>query len=441
MATVAMRAPVTPTRESEDTVEVPPAPMTRLGAPRANDGRITRSMVESRRARIEEQPVDKEKKSKISEQLSLILQIVRDLAEQQNIVVGRLEALERRQNTADTKSEAFAHASDARLEAFARSTNERLEALSKSLGQITANVATVASYADVVKSGLPAPATGTTSQGTPITQICSINPSSSASRQGTTSSPHVVIDFSTTGNSSIANEKPGTVRKRIDDALQSQEATKEIRCWGISRNPRDSHKFKVFFKDETAVQTIRRNDSWLTNLRGARLQAEQWYPIRVDSVYKGAILKDGQSTEVKEEAAQMVGEENGIRVHKLQWLSRPNADKIHGSMVLYLARREDAEKLLREVRVDIDGETAFARPYERRIGPVRCFKCHQFNHVVAKCPSPQSICSRCAEIGHTNRECTSNRVKCATCGGPHSTFDRGCRAYKLECEKVASHRI
>jgi hypothetical protein len=160
----------------------------------------------------------------------------------------------------------------------------------------------------------------------------------------------------------------------------------------------------------------------------------------VDSVYKGAILSDMQSKEVKEGAAQMVGEENGVHVHKIQWLSKPNADKIHGSMVLYLARRSDAEKLLREVRVDIDGETAFARPYERRVGPIRCFKCQQFNHVAAKCPSPQVVCSRCASAGHGSRECTSERIKCATCGGPHSTFDQGCRAYKMECEKTSSRR-
>src|SRR5690349_15859776 len=216
-------------------------------------------------------------------------------------------------------------AADARFEAFVNTTIERLEALSKLFSQINANVTAATSYADAVKSGLSATGTGVTSQGSPITQICSINPSSSASEQDTTSSAYVVIDFSGTGSSTIATEKPGAVRKRIDDALQSQEATKEIKCWGISRNPRDGHKFKVFFKDEASVQTLRENEGWLTNhFRGARLQAEQWYPVRVDSVYKGAILKDMQLNEVKEEAAQMVGEENGVQVHKIQWLSKPS---------------------------------------------------------------------------------------------------------------------
>jgi hypothetical protein len=97
----------------------------------------------------------------------------------------------------------------------------------------------------------------------------------------------------------------------------------------------------------------------------------------------------------------MVAKENDVQVHQIQWLSEPDS-KIHGSMALYLARRQDADRLLRDGRVEMDGKTAFTRLYERRTGPLRCFKCHQFNHVAARCPSPQPICSQCAGIGHTH---------------------------------------
>ena len=143
---------------------------------------------------------------------------------------------------------------------------------------------------------------------------------------------------------------------------------------------------------------------------------------------------------MKEEAKQMVGEENEVQVHKIQWLSKADGSKIHGSMVLYLASRQDAEKLLKDGRVEVDGETAFARQYERRTGPLRCFKCHQFNHIAARCPAPQPVCSRCADLGHTRRECSSERIKCATCGGLHSTFDSSCRMYRMACEKHSPRR-
>jgi len=121
----------------------------------------------------------------------------------------------------------------------------------------------------------------------------------------------------------------------------------------------------------------------------------------VDSVYQETVLENVGSDKITEGMNAVIGHENGMSVLKVQWLSKPNPEKVHGSMVLYLSRREEAEKLLREVRVDIEGETAFARPYERRNGPRRCFKCHHFGHVVAVCPSPASVCSRGAESGHS----------------------------------------
>jgi hypothetical protein len=406
--------------------------------------------------------------SKTNDQFTAILQAIQDqgnttkqrldrhekLIEQYGVVIEKQWTAITQQGTllekhiSETRAEFIAMRED--HAAFAQAVNERLdtftarlEALTSLFNQLRTEVSTTTtSYADALKTGLPLSAaamtSAATSQGTPITQICSINPSSSASQQGTASSPHVVIDFSTVERSStIANEKPGAVRRRIDEALKDHVVTKEIKCQGISRNARDSNKYKVYFKDEKAVQTVRQNDGWLKGyFRGARLQAEQWHPIRVDSVYKGAVLKDMGGNEVKEEATQMVAEENDVQVHKIQWLSKPDRSKIHGSMVLYLARRQDAEKLLRDGRVEVDGETAFARPYERRTGPMRCFKCHQFNHVAAQCPSPQPVCSRCAGAGHTHRECTNDRVKCATCGGLHSTFDPSCRLYKAACEKL-----
>jgi hypothetical protein len=115
----------------------------------------------------------------------------------------------------------------------------------------------------------------------------------------------VVIDFSTTERCRvIVAEKPAAVWRRIDDALNDHDVTKEIKSHGISRNARHSNKYKLFFKDEKAVQTVRQNDAWLKDyFQGARFQAEQWHPIRVDSVYQGAVLKEMGGNEVNEEAA------------------------------------------------------------------------------------------------------------------------------------------
>lgn len=99
--------------------------------------------------------------------------------------------------------------------------------------------ATKNTYADAVKAGLGTSSTSApTSQGHPIIQVCSISPSSSASHSQVSSSPHVIIDISNAEKrAAIVEEKPGAVRRRIDEALSDHEATKDIKCWGISRNP------------------------------------------------------------------------------------------------------------------------------------------------------------------------------------------------------------
>lgn len=107
--------------------------------------------------------------------------------------------------------------------------------------------------------------------------------------------------------------------------------------------------------------------------------------------------------------------------------SSPGFNTGTGSMIVYLASREDAVKLLRQGMMDIEGENSFIRPFERRPGPERCFKCHQFNHIAPRCPSREVVYGKRAQSGHGAKDCTSERVECAVCCGPHTTYDNSCR--------------
>ena len=119
-------------------------------------------------------------------------------------------------------------ATNLRLEAFHQvldTLTNRIDTFTARFDQLGTQVTTAAgTYADALKSGLSLAANGTTttttSQGTPITQICSMNPSSSASQQNIASSPYVVIDLSQAEQQqALAVEKPGKIRRWIDDAL------------------------------------------------------------------------------------------------------------------------------------------------------------------------------------------------------------------------------
>jgi hypothetical protein len=278
------------------------------------------------------------------------------------------------------KYEAQISANNDRLDALTERLNlvtERVEGLASIVSPPSTDGSVPASYANAVKAGLPQSAPVTTSQGTPVTGICSMNPSSSASQLDLAASLSIVIDLTDTNSTTHQREKPGAVRKHIDDALAEHEPTKEIQCRGISRSPKDPNKFKVIFGNEWQAQTVRQNQEWLqSRFPGAKLQAEKWYPVRADAVCKLSVLDNPLSATIKPDIVPQIGNENGVTIRKLQWLSKADAEKAYGSMIVYLASRDDAVKLLREGMMDVDGETSFIRPFERRLGPVRCFKCH-----------------------------------------------------------------
>lgn len=74
----------------------------------------------------------------------------------------------------------------------------------------------------------------------------------------------------------------------------------------------------MFFNDEQVTRTVRECTDWMSGyLQGTRLQAEQRYPVRVDSVFKGAVLEDMGSDKIKEGMSKVIGDENGVHVHKI----------------------------------------------------------------------------------------------------------------------------
>ena len=119
------------------------------------------------------------------------------------------------------------------LQEQARKHEAQLSGIKNQLDNLTsANRSLTTSYADAVKAGLAQSPPATTSQGTPVTGICSMNPSSSASQLNIDTSLNLAIDLTDTSSTAHRTAKPGAVRKQIDDALAGHEPTKDIQCRG-----------------------------------------------------------------------------------------------------------------------------------------------------------------------------------------------------------------
>jgi hypothetical protein len=251
----------------------------------------------------------------------------------------------------------------------------------------------------------------------------SVSPNSSASQRGEKQMASVILDLTRV---SFDISDANSLKARANKAFNEEGTTKEIRCLGILRTPGEQ-KIKILLKNVEEADCLRTNDNWLHKyFPGARLQGEQWYPIKVDRVNKLSLSSDANSI-ISETKINEIGEENNVKINKVRWLSRPS-DKQFGSVVVYLAKKEDAEMLLERQIMDFKGDSGFTRVYERRSVPTRCYRCHKYGHQEFRCPN-EVVCGKCAESGHNEGSCTSANVKCISCKGPHRASDRGCKVY------------
>jgi hypothetical protein len=88
----------------------------------------------------------------------------------------------------------------------------------------------------------------------------------------------------------------------------------------------------------------------------------------VDNVCRTAVLdKNGK---VRVSIKEMLEKENDVKIAKLSWLSKKDSAKAYGSIVVYVAKRAEAARLLEGQYFDVDGESAFTRVFEPRHRPI-----------------------------------------------------------------------
>ncbi|KAF4310464.1 hypothetical protein GTA08_BOTSDO13986 [Botryosphaeria dothidea] len=277
-----------------------------------------------------------------------------------------------------------------------------------------------ATYVNVLRGGLPTP-TNSSPSSTAAVPVRANHAIASTTR---TRPPAIELDLT---NANVYNASPGDIRARLQTALESQEPTKEVKCYRITRNPSDAAKVRAFFRTEEDEELVRSNLGWLeTAFRGARIRGRQWHPVKVDNVNKLAVLNDDRTT-VRADAGQIIGAENDVEVAQVRWLSKPSG-RLYGSAVVYLAKKSEADALLARRVIDVGGEAAYTNVFEHRPRPRRCFKCQSYDHLQFRYRGEER-CAKYAGIGHREDGCPSTTVKCAACGGPHRADDRGCPEY------------
>ena len=165
---------------------------------------------------------------------------------------------------------------------------------------------------------------------------------------------------------------------------------------------------------------------------GARLVGPKWYPVKVDFI-EVALAMDAESGKVSKSAMERFGSENGVEVCTMRWLGKPRPSGQHALVVIKVATKEEAEKLLRSDGVTFGGGGLMMSRFEERRTPVLCFRCRRFGHRARDCRQPVT-CDMCAQEGHG--QCETVNLRCVNCQGPHRASSRQCHEYEKERDRI-----
>jgi hypothetical protein len=131
--------------------------------------------------------------------------------------------------------------------------------------------------------------------------------------------PAVVLDLrSATDETKALVDDPTQTREKIRATLKDDAATANVEIEGVKPTSRTT--VKIFVDSEESIENLRRATHWLDALPGARLQGEQWFPIKLNDVKKESVF-DASGAE-REDFARTFKEENGgAQIKKIIWLS------------------------------------------------------------------------------------------------------------------------
>jgi hypothetical protein len=241
--------------------------------------------------------------------------------------------------------------------------------------------------------------------------------------------PGVTIDLRRT-KEDINTMNLLTLKQTVQKVVQAQELTKHITIKGMQLR---GSTIRVVVQNEEEAQAIRVNDGWVTKcFDGARVRGEEWFPVKVDDVHKASVFEDDGVVMKADIGIQFSIENSTGPIHKVTWLSR--GPKPRGSMAVYFARAEDADRLLKTRICSLGGHISFTSEYRRIPRPIRCGNCCQLGHHEVRC-TRETACGNCAG-NHRTESCISPDRKCIVCGDTHAVTDPGCPEFRKEREKL-----
>jgi hypothetical protein len=114
---------------------------------------------------------------------------------------------------------------------------------------------------------------------------------------------------------------------------------------------------------------------------------------------------------------------------KVHWLSKIDAAKKVGSLVIWLKNKLAVDYLLSSGTAIFGATRAYCSKWEKRDDNLPCFNCNKYGHKQASCKAAPK-CALCSGQ-HSRRNCTQpTKLKCPACSKEgHSVFDWECQLH------------
>ena len=302
---------------------------------------------------------------------------------------------------------------------------EEIRSLRAQLDTFSASPPSAQTWASIAASEQP------TGSGTKTSRIMNV---------GKTDNRQLVIDISRVSEATIekvANTEDA--KQAIQQGMNGVERLagtmiKDFRVWRVN-NSASVIKFSVEKNKEAVLRQT--TGEWLEpHIPGARLVGPKWHAVKADWI-EVPLAMDIDSGKVSKSAMEHFGVENGVEVCTMRWLGRPRPSGQHASVVVKVATKEDAEKLLRSDSVTLGGGGIMVSPFEERRTPVACFRCRRFGHRARDCTRPEA-CDICGQEGHL--QCEAVNLCCVNCRGPHRASHRECPEYRREKTRILTRQ-
>jgi hypothetical protein len=123
----------------------------------------------------------------------------------------------------------------------------------------------------------------------------------------------------------------------------------------------------------------------------------------------------------------------------MRWVKPPNrrdrADQRTAHLILSFSNVDDANRAILTGLTICQRRTRVSKPKKE---PVRCMKCHNWNHVAWECTAQNDTCGTCGGNDHWTKDCTNQEKKhCVSCKtDDHASWSRMCPVFLKKCEDM-----